>query len=75
MYVAGESLITPMKAQPCVARGTSLPSFTVDRSTGEGNIIMFLTKFCVCYHSYINSDSGLLFILCGHCCKNLKLYF
>ena len=27
---------------------------------------MFLTKFCVCYQ-YINSDSGQLFIICGHC--------
>ena len=34
-YVAGEQLITSMKAQPCVARATSLPSSTVDRSTGE----------------------------------------
>ena len=34
-YVAEEQLITPMKAQPCVARATLLPSSTVDRSTGE----------------------------------------
>ena len=67
-YVAGEQLITPMKAQPCVARVTSLPSCTIDRSTVLA--IMFLTKFCVCYQ-YINSDSGLLFIMCGHCCKIL----
>ena len=36
MYVAGEQLITSMKAQSCVARVTS-----VDQSTGEDNIIMF----------------------------------
>ena len=33
-YVGGEQLRTSMKA-------TSLPSSTVDRSTGEDNIIMF----------------------------------
>ena len=42
-YVAGEQLITPMKAQPCVAHATSLPSSTLDQSAGEDNI-MFLTK-------------------------------
>ena len=60
-YVAGEQLITPMKAQSCIACVTSLPSSTVDCSTGEDNIIMF----CVCYQ-YINNDSGLLFIMCGY---------
>ena len=39
--VAGEQLITSMKDQLCVAHTTSLPSSTVDRSTGEDNIIMF----------------------------------
>ena len=38
-YAAGEQLITPMKAQLCVALASSLPSSTVDRSTGEDNII------------------------------------
>ena len=37
MYVAGKQLITSMKAQSCVARATSLPSSTVDQSTGEDN--------------------------------------
>ena len=40
-YIAGELLITPIKTQLCVARATSLPSSTVDRSTGEDTIIMF----------------------------------
>ena len=40
-------------------KATSLPSSTVDRSTGEDNIIVFFV--------YANSDSGLLFIMCGHC--------
>ena len=35
-YVAGEQLITPMKAQPRVALAASFPSSTV---TGEDNII------------------------------------
>ena len=30
-----------MKAQSCVACATSLPSSTVDQSTGEDNSIMF----------------------------------
>ena len=51
-----------MKAQSGVARETSLPSSTVDRSTGEDNIIMFQQNFM-----YANSDSGLLFIMCGYC--------
>ena len=38
-------------------KATSLPSSAVDRSTGENNITVF----------YANSDSGLLFIICGHC--------
>ena len=38
-YVAGEQLITSMKAQLCVARATSLPSSTVDQSTGEDNVL------------------------------------
>ena len=50
-YVGGEQLRTSMKA-------TSLPSSTVDRSTGEDNIIV---------QNIANSDSGLLFIMCGHC--------
>ena len=33
MYVAREQLITPIKAQPCVAFATLLPSSTVDQST------------------------------------------
>ena len=37
-YVAGEQLITSMKDQSCIARAASS---TVDRSTGEDNIIMF----------------------------------
>ena len=41
-------------------KATSLPSSTVDRSTGEDNIIMQNIV-------YANSDSGLLFIMCGHC--------
>ena len=52
-YVGGEQLRTSMKA-------TTLPSFTVDRSTGEDNIIVQNIV-------YANSDSGLLFIMCGHC--------
>ena len=46
-----------MKAQSCVERATSLPSSTVDQSTGEDNIIMFKQNFV-----YANSDSGLLYI-------------
>ena len=34
-------MITSVKAQSCVGHVTSLPSSTVDRSTGEDNIIMF----------------------------------
>ena len=51
MYVAGEQLqlITSMKDQSCVARVTSLPSSTVDRSTGEDNIKQIFV--------YANSDS------------------
>ena len=52
-YVGGEQLRTSMKAP-------SLPSSTVDRSTGEDNIIVQNIV-------YANSDSGLLFIMCGHC--------
>ena len=49
MYVAGEQLITSMKAQPRVVLATSLPSSTVDRSTGEDNVITdVLNKICVC---------------------------
>ena len=69
-YVAGEQLITPMKAQPSVALATSLPSSTVDRSTGEDNIITDIFNKILCMllsYQYINSDSGLLFIMCGHC--------
>ena len=62
MYIAGEKLITPLKAQSCVARAISLPSSTVDQSTGEDNIIMLKQNFV-----YANSDNGLLFIMCGHC--------
>ena len=40
-------------------KATSLPSSTVDRSTGEDNIIVQNIV-------YANSDSGLLFIMCGH---------
>ena len=36
-YVAGEQLITSMKAQSCVGHVTSLPSSTIDQSTGEDN--------------------------------------
>ena len=32
-----------MKAQLCVARATSLPSSTVDRSTEEDNVILTVT--------------------------------
>ena len=39
-YVAGEQLITSMKAQSCVACVTSLPSSTVDQSTGEDNNVL-----------------------------------
>ena len=49
-YVAGEQLITSMKAQSCVARVTSLPSSTIDQSTGEDNSLMLFVY-----------DSGLLF--------------
>ena len=52
-YVGGEQLRTSMKA-------TSLPSSTVDRSTGEDNIIVQNIV-------YANNDSDLLFIMCGHC--------
>ena len=52
-YVGGEQLRTSMKA-------TSLPSSTVDQSAGEDNIIVQNIV-------YANSDSGLLFIMCGHC--------
>ena len=64
-YVAGKQLITPMKAQPRVA----LPLLLIDLQ--EKTILLqliFYTKFCVCYQ-YINSGSGLLFKMCGHCCK------
>ena len=44
-------------------KAASLPSSTVDRSTGEDNIIMFFKQNFV----YANSDSGFLFIMCGHC--------
>ena len=54
-YVAGEQLITPMKAQLCVARATSLPSSTVDRSTGE------------CFQqNFVYDINSLLFTMCGH---------
>ena len=46
----------------CVAHVTSLPSSTANQSTSEDNIIMFKQNFV-----YANSDSGLLFIMCGHC--------
>ena len=62
-YVAGEQLITSMKAQSHVARVTSLPSSTVDRSTREDNTIM-LQNFIRTV--YANSDSVFLFIMCGH---------
>ena len=68
-YVAREQLITSMKAQSCVARATSLPSSTVDQSTGEDNIIMFIKKIV-----YVNSDSGLIFIMCGHCSPAVVWY-
>ena len=51
-----------MKAQSCVACATTLPSSTVDQSKGEDNNISFKQNFV-----YANSDSGLLFIICGHC--------
>ena len=38
-YVAGEQMITSMKAQSCVARATSLPSSIVDRSTILYNVL------------------------------------
>ena len=63
MYVAVEQLIASIKAQSCVARVTSLPSSTVDQSTGEDNIITDVFNKIL----YINSDSGLLFIMCDHC--------
>ena len=47
-YVAGKQLITPMKAQPRVALATSLPSSTVDRSTGEDNIITDVFNKILC---------------------------
>ena len=48
-YVAGEQLITPVKAQLRVTLATLLPSSTVDRSTGEDNIITDVLKsFFVC---------------------------
>ena len=65
-YVAGEQLITPMKAQSCVALATLLPSSTVDQSTGEE---CFKQNFV-----YANSDSGLLFIMCGHCSPAVVWY-
>ena len=43
-------------------KATSLPSSTIDRSTGEDNIMCFKHNFV-----YVNSDSGLLFIMWGHC--------
>ena len=52
-YVAGEQLITPMKAQLRVALATSLPSSTVDRSTGEDNIITDVFNKILC--TYITS--------------------
>ena len=51
-----------MKAQSSVACVTSLPSSTVHQSTGEENIV------------YANSDSGLLFIMCGHCSPAVVWY-
>ena len=54
-----------MRDQSCVACAISLSSSTVDQSTGEDNIIMFL---------YANSDSGLLFIMCGHCSPAVVWY-
>ena len=51
-----------MKGQSCVARATSLPSSTVDQSTGEDNITYNVLHKIV----YANSDSGILFIMCGH---------
>ena len=47
-YLAAEQLITPMKAQPRVALTTSLPSPTVDRSTGEDNIITDVLNKILC---------------------------
>ena len=55
-----------MKAQSCVAHATSLPSSTVDQSTGEDNIIQ---KFV-----YANSDSDLLFIMCDNCSPAVVWY-
>ena len=55
-----------MRAHSCVARVTSLPFSTVDRSTGEDNIKQNFV--------YANSDSGLLFLMCGHCSTVIVWY-
>ena len=47
-YVAGKQLITSMKAQPHVALATSLPSSTVDQSTGGDNIITDVLNKILC---------------------------
>ena len=50
MYLrdTGEQLITPIKAQPHVALATLLPSSTVDRSTGEDNVITDVLNKILC---------------------------
>ena len=64
MPVGGEQLRSTMKA-------TSVPSSTVDRSTGEDNIIIFFKQNFV----YANSDSGLLFIMYDHCSPVVVVWY
>ena len=46
-----------MKAQSCVAHATLLLSSTVDRSTGEDNIILFLKNKNLCMLLVLNKNS------------------
>ena len=54
-YVGGEQLRTSMKA-------TSLPSFILLIDLQEKTINIIVQNIV-----YANSDSGFLFIMCGHC--------
>ena len=47
-----------MKVQSCVARVTSLPSSTVDRSTGEDNIIMCVARVTSLPSSTVDRSTG-----------------
>ncbi len=63
MYIGGEQLRTSMKA-------TSLPSCPVLLIDLQEKIYYnAIDKFCAC-----QQDSGLLFIMCGHCSPRVVWY-